>query len=185
VESNRRAFIKKSCGVCSCLGAMFLLDGPAHADEKSEKELKQRLEQSKAFAGAWTTSLINSMDKELDNQTRSKILQACGRACAQRNSAPLIKSFPGKLDGLLAKMKEMWLESYAHDAKKGLIVLTGRKSDKCPCPIHPAKGTKSYCECANGHMDELFSKVIGKPVKVELIESVLGGNQRCSWRISY
>ncbi len=185
MKGDRRNFLMSSCSVCGCLGALMLFDGSAQADEKAENELRDHLKKTKAFAGAWTTSLIRSMDRELDEVARSKILMACGRDCARRNSAPMVEKYKGNFEGLLIKMKELWLDSYENDTEMGHIVLKGRQSDKCPCPIHPAMGTKSYCECSNGHMDELFSNALGKPVKVELIESVLRGGPRCSWRISY
>ncbi len=187
MQSNRRAFLKESCAVCSCLSATMLLAGSAGADEPSEAEqaLKQQIDQTTAFAGAWTSSLMQIMDKELESEDIVTILEACGSACAERNSAPLITAYANDLDGLLGKMKELWLESYEHNSEEQNIQLTGRQAQTCPCPIHPAGNSSSYCECSNGHMKHMFSEVIGKPVDVTLTESVLRGGERCSWKISY
>ncbi len=193
MKSDRRNFLRNSCGVCSCLGASLLLSGSAGADEtanndeaaKNEAALKKQIEQTTGFARAWTSSLVQIMDKELDPKAVVTVLEACGRACADRNSAELITTFANNVDGLLAKMKDLWLDSFEHDTDKKSIRLIGRELNACFCPIHPEGNTHSYCECSNGHMQQLFGEVIGKPVKVTLTESVLRGGQRCSWDISY
>jgi hypothetical protein len=169
------------------MGVAMLITGAAGAEESSEveKALHQQLEQSTAFTKAWVSDLMQIMDAELDSMDVATILEACGSACAERNSAPLLTAYANNLDGLLAKMKELWLESVEHDAERKVITLIGRKSEKCPCPIHPTDNAHSFCECSNGHMKRLFSVATGSSVGVELIESVLRGGERCSWRLSY
>ena len=151
----------------------------------AELALQKQLDQSKAFASGWTTDLIQAMDAELDDKAIASILTSCGRACAERNSAPLITTYSGDLDGFLAKMHELWLESFEHDREQGTITVVGREMEECPCPVHPAVGAGSYCECSNGHMEHLFSEIIGTPVQVELDESLIRGAKRCSWTIGY
>lgn len=187
MESNRRAFLKESCTVCGCVGAAMLMTDPAGAEERSEAEkaLQQRLEQSSAFTKGWVSDLMQVMDTELDPKDIVTILEACGSACAERNSAPLLTAYANNLEGLLAKMKELWLESFEHDAEKKVIKLIGRRSETCPCPIHPTDNAQSFCECSNGHMKRLFGTAIGGSVEAKLTESVLRGGERCSWMLSY
>jgi predicted ArsR family transcriptional regulator len=159
------------------------MDSKAFTDQSDQAPPDQQID-TQAFAGAWTTTLIKSMEKHLDEKTITTILEDCGRACAQILSSERIKADQINLDDLLAKMKELWLESVDHDETIGQIKLIGNY-DTCPCPIHPAEGTNIFCECTNGLAKELFFRATGKPVKVQLDESILRGQKRCSWTISY
>lgn len=42
----------------------------------------------------------------------------------------------------------------------------------------------SYCWCSVGYVQEIHERVFGRPVNVELVESVLRGNPRCRFRIT-
>jgi predicted ArsR family transcriptional regulator len=167
------------------LASDVLADTEANEQSEEAAKLQERLDQTTAFAGAWTTSLISVMDRELPPEAVASVLEACGRACAERSSAGLITSYAGDPEGLLAKMKELWLDGFTHDPERRRIELVGREIAECYCPIHPADGSASFCECSNGHMRHVFSRVLGRPVEVELVSSRLSGSTRCSWTITY
>jgi hypothetical protein len=187
MKTNRRSFLSSACATCGCVGLAMAGDALAETEEQSEEavKLQERLDQTKAFAGAWTTSLVTVMDRQLEPEAVASVLEACGRACAERNSGKMIATYSGDPDGLLAKMKELWLDSFTYDKEQRRIELVGRETAECYCPIHPADGSYSFCECSNGYMEFLFGQVLGTPVEVDLVSSRLRGSTRCSWKITY
>jgi len=70
-----------------------------------------------------------------------------------------------------------------YDEKTGVLRVIG-KPNPCACPLAKAGRTPAdFCRCSTGWNELAFSTVVGKPVKVELVESVLRGDPRCSFRI--
>ena len=52
---------------------------------------------------------------------------------------------------------------------------------KCGCPIVISGEIDNpfFCNCTRGYTKERFENLFGKPVKVELIESILKGDKIC------
>jgi predicted hydrocarbon binding protein len=42
-----------------------------------------------------------------------------------------------------------------------------------------------YCHCSVGYVREIFARNLGKPVQVELQESVLQGGKACSFLVRF
>ncbi len=67
---------------------------------------------------------------------------------------------------------------------------TGQASPEgvCLCPTAEAQGPKrispTFCWCSVGYVKEMHERVFGRPVRVELLESVLMGHARCKFRIT-
>lgn len=55
---------------------------------------------------------------------------------------------------------------------------------RCVCPpVKTGRTPVDFCSCTTGWNQFAFSTVLGKPVTVELEESVLRGSTRCTHRI--
>ncbi len=58
----------------------------------------------------------------------------------------------------------------------------------CLCPAAEAQGadriSPTFCWCSVGYVKEMHDRVFGRPVDVELLESVLMGHPRCKFRIT-
>lgn len=67
---------------------------------------------------------------------------------------------------------------------------TGQPSPEhvCLCPAAEAQGagklSPTYCWCSVGYVKELHERVFGRPVNVELVQSVLMGHPRCRFLIT-
>jgi predicted ArsR family transcriptional regulator len=179
----------KTCGagICGCGVLGLLAPLAAHADEKVEPTaaapvdpelLKQQLEGARErFA-----KLLAVMDEQLDDATRSKILQSLGSQCSQPYAA-FFKKYSGNLQGFLDKIKTAWVEQTEYDEKTGILRTIGKPAP-CACPLVQAGRTPvEFCECSRGWTQAAFSTVLGRPVSVEIEESVLRGGSRCSFRI--
>jgi hypothetical protein len=190
---KRNEFLKAcGAGLCGC-GVMGLLAPPAVSAEgpggpqttsaqaaPSEVDLlKQRLDGAQErFA-----ELVAIMGASLDGATRDKILMRLGRECAQAYR-PLFEKYRGDLPGFLAKIKTAWLESASYDEKAGILNTVGKPAP-CACPLVKVGRTPAdFCNCTLGWNQEAFSIVSGKPATVEIVETVLRGGKRCSFRVT-
>ena len=180
----------KTCGagICGCgvLGLLAPLAAraadadtavPAAVPEDVEM-LKQQLEGARErFA-----KLLSVMGEQLDDATRGKILQGLGRECAQ-DYGPFFSKYRGDLPGFLEKIKTAWVEQAEYNEKTGILRTVGKPAP-CACPLVKAGRTPAeFCDCSRGWTQAAFSTVLGRPVSVEIEESVLRGGSRCSFRI--
>ena len=71
------------------------------------------------------------------------------------------------------------------DERAGLIRVVD-KGHTCSCPLVKQGLTPpEFCDCTLGWQEEAYSKMLGRPVKAELEESILRGGRRCVFRICY
>jgi predicted hydrocarbon binding protein len=181
----------KTCGsgICGC-GVLGLLaplaaraadadtTAPAAAAPVDPELLKQQLEGARErFA-----RLLAVMAEQLDDATRGKVLQGLGRECA-KDYGPFFSKYRGDLQGFLAKIKTAWVERSDYDEKTGILRVVGKPAP-CACPLVKAGRTAvEFCDCSRGWTQAAFSTVLGRPVSVEIEESVLRGGSRCSFRV--
>jgi len=185
---NRNDFIKKcSAGICGCGVLGLLAPLGARADDTAgtttaapvdPERLKQQLEGARErFA-----ILLTIMGEQLDEATRNKILQSLGSQCSQPYAA-FFNKYRGNLQGFLDKIKTAWVERTEYDEKTGILRVIGKPAP-CACPLVKAGRTPvEFCDCSRGWTQAAFATVLGKPVSVEIEESVLRGGTRCSFRI--
>jgi hypothetical protein len=48
----------------------------------------------------------------------------------------------------------------------------------------PAGLSRTFCQCSVGYVGEMFRQKFGRPVTVELLDSVLYGGKRCRFKIT-
>jgi predicted hydrocarbon binding protein len=185
---KRNEFFKMcGAGICGCgvLGLLAPLAAraddatvPAAAAAVDPELLKQQLEGARErFA-----RLLSVMDEQLDDATRGKVLQGMGRECSREYSA-FFNKYRGDLQGFLEKIKTAWVERTEYDEKTGILLTVGKPAP-CGCPLVKMGRTPAeFCDCSRGWTQAAFSTVLGKPVTVEIEESVLRGGSRCSFRI--
>jgi hypothetical protein len=107
---------------------------------------------------------------------------ALGHECAQ-GYLPLFERHRGDLQGFLATIKTRWVDQTEYDETAGILRVIG-KIRPCVCPLVKVGRTPpEFCTCTCGWNQFAFSTVLGKPVTVELEESVLRGASRCTHRI--
>jgi len=140
---------------------------------------------SKGFLAGWLKTLMDSMEKNLDEKTRLKIFKETGTFCAKAHATELFKEI---------KLK-------THDTKE-LIALLNEKLqgttweiidkdklrvvyERCFCPIVGFGLLKSevQCDCSIGWLKKNLEILFNKDVAVELKESVLRGGSKCEFLI--
>jgi predicted hydrocarbon binding protein len=67
---------------------------------------------------------------------------------------------------------------------------TGQASPEsiCLCPMAEAQAagkiSPTYCLCSVGYVKEMHERILGRPVEVELVDSVLWGGKRCKFKMT-
>jgi hypothetical protein len=151
-------------------------------------------EEKDKFLHVWIQRMMNSLDENLDAASRTKVMQACGRACFRgAHGEPGAKAKAGDLDRFLEQLRgyvgpealrregDTIYFNYVKNPR-GLRVADGY----CLCPIiesEPKTISKTYCACSVGYVKEMFDRVSEKPVRVELLESVRTGGKSCRFAV--
>ena len=204
---NRKTFLKRTIGygIALITGTMTKLgySSTAMADEKIENEpnagpgnpAETPCGEKVDFAKSWVKRFMNVMDENLDETTRKKIMETCGKECFC--SAHSTASWPNPgietTDKYLAKLAELFGKENAYrdgnkiyfsyiQNSKGLKIEDGY----CLCPLTedgPEGLSPTYCICSTGYVKEMFERLTGKPVTVELLESLRRGGKKCRFLI--
>lgn len=181
---NRKQFFK-TVGVGS--GAMIWLrrGTPAEAAKQPSP-----CEAKEAWTQGWIKRLMDSVDAQLLPEMRVKLMEANGRACFLSRHPEDTAHKPEDLDNLIAGLKK-WSGEDGVRREGDVIYLRygkppGASEPRCLCPLI-ASGTKAlpetYCQCSVGYVKEMFGRAAGKPVRVELTESLLRGGKACRFTV--
>jgi hypothetical protein len=149
------------------------------------------------FGDGWLQRFFGAIDQTLDEPARERLMTANGRACFASYAGPPKKQ-PGpdaleKFTAWIAKQGKD--KGYALDGKVITFEFvgsaeTGQTSPEavCLCPMAEAQkpGTisRTYCLCSVGYVKEMHERILGRPVEVELVDSVLRGGRRCKFRMT-
>ncbi len=163
---------------------LFVLSGTSLLASKSfpeEDEKYQQLLQEKEFIQNWLSDLISTIETELDEPTRVKLLAGCGRGCYNRFKfkSDIAEKGKGNLEKLIEAYKnnfEVWKEGNTVHIRYGEV------SQGCYCPAaryRPAKPNDLHCECTRATHQTIFETALGRPIDVKILESVRRGNKTC------
>lgn len=140
------------------------------------------MSQKQKFLCDWLSNLMENMDSHLDEKTKVKILEECGRACAKNHAKDIALKFEGNLTGWLGQMKK-WVGSENIKRDKNRIEV---RYSKCLCPLVKnisSLFSRTYCHCSRGWLKENFETVVQKPVEVELVDSIMMGGKQCRFQV--
>lgn len=218
---NRKQFLKTClktglgcCGAVLGLGHIFAntkegvtLQEPVRDDGAWILDLEKRMIKGAATpawrriekAELWIRDLMEHMDAILNQETKIKLMQACGRSCYirafgiadERKPSPqdqqkylgLLKQAGYKVEqkGNLHTIIINWGEK--HQNPQGLIMQDGY----CMCPIvetGPPDLSPTYCFCSTGYIRENLERRLGGPLQVELLDSLKLGGKDCVFKVT-
>lgn len=217
---HRKQFIKKmlQTGLCGCgaimgIGHYLRNEGaglPSQDRPQTEHGWVETLEKRMIKGSetpawrkvekseSWIKDLMNNVDALLDEETKIKLMQECGRACFTRafGVAPEEKPTPEEARRYLLALKARGFK-VRQEGNKTIIVYSWRQDHQnpwglilgdgyCMCPIvetGPEGLSPTYCYCSTGYVKESFNRALGKPVKVELLDSLKRGGKDCIFKI--
>jgi len=180
---NRKAFLARSigglagCCAAAALGASALVEAEEGQASAPDKE--------KQFIQDWLADLMDAVDRQCDEAVKARLIGACGRACFER---PAFKrNMPvagrGDVDKLIEALKasfEAWREGSTVHVRFGAV------SPGCYCPAaryRPHKPNDLHCHCSRGSHQAIWETELGRPVRVEILESVRRGGKTCHFLV--
>jgi len=131
----------------------------------------------------WIKSLLTALESELDEKTRARILENCGRNCITHSfilRAKACKKDAKNQKEFLDKLSKVW--KHLHLEGDNVYVVY----EKCYCPFvkaYPEKLSPTWCNCSRGWIKELFESTLEKPVDVKLEKSIKQGDNICKFKI--
>jgi predicted hydrocarbon binding protein len=132
----------------------------------------------------WVVNLLDTLDKEVDEKTRVKILESCGRKCIGAGFLKKVEAIGKKsksTEDFLEGLGKVW--KHLHVGKDGVFVVY----EQCYCSLvkgSEVKVSPSFCNCSVGWIRELFETGLGKSVKVEKLGTIKQGNKQCKFKIT-
>jgi len=132
----------------------------------------------------WISCLIAGLDQYVEEGTRAKVLEQCGRQCQSQR-------FVEKARNIYRRSKDMdeflgrFGKIYEHLHIEGGNVYVAYP--KCYCSfvnkIPSGQLSATYCNCSRGWAKELFERALGRPVEVVMEKSIVKGDDQCKFRI--
>lgn len=184
---NRKEFFEKSMkfGLCSC--ALTMLDplsDPLFGAENTAPPIDKTLEQlnsEKTFIQNWLSDLLDTMDQVLDEKTKIKLIEGCGKGCFNRHQFK--KDIAAKGKGSIDKLIEAYNENFEiwRDGNN-VHIRYGKISKGCYCPAaktQPVKPNDLLCECTRMTHQSIFETALDRQFKVEIVESLRRGGKTC------
>jgi predicted hydrocarbon binding protein len=184
---NKREFLKTTCGLglCTCAASIFgkaQLDQPASDPEKDKlKDQNMRLNWRVNHAKRQFSALMKMLETELDPSILKKNMEQLGRNCAK--SLGWAEQHKGNPEGFFEYMKKQAGERLAFDETGKIITIVTPNRDCVCCLVDSSQMPGSYCDCSIGWQKETYETILGKPVEVDLKESVLRGSKRCVFEV--
>jgi predicted hydrocarbon binding protein len=131
-------------------------------------------------------AIMEVLERELDEETRQAIMVACGRRCIGASTlgkAHRLGQGAQDLDDLLDRLNEAHIGG-GHLWREGDVIHAAY--DRCYCgsvskTSEPFSAT--YCQCSCGWYRRLFETILDVPVEVELLSSIIQGDERCRFVI--
>ncbi len=162
---------------------------------KGSEKMTEQMDDSEEMA-KWVKGAMDRLDALVDEKIRIQIMENCGYKCAEMNR--------GAIDEAIAKRRKYknvdeFLEAEQQNPMKGtklaregnILYQIYRPQElgvTCYCSLVrglPAdeKLSLTYCHCSKGFVKKLWESVLERPVKVELIQSVVSGASECKFAI--
>lgn len=135
----------------------------------------------------WIQSVIGLMDQELKKEDLSRILEKCGRGCAF--GCGMVEKIqkaglnPRNPDEVFQKLQSPDL--FGTRISKGKDCFYTVVYDRCFCPYvndNIAEIPASFCECTKGWTKQVFETAFGRPVEVEIEQTIIRGGEYCKMK---
>lgn len=182
-NTTRSEFLK-----CCLLGACACAVPSAAAEEKSAVAANPEAEWLRGQMDAVRiryAKLVNILDATLDQPSKEQVFDSLGRECGRQFRSMTWDKYRGNIKGFLdfAQGPEGWMAKADYDEKAGTLRVVDR-ANKCTCPlVKQGLTSATQCLCTLGWQSETYTQILGKPVHVELEESILRGGTKCVFRI--
>lgn len=174
---NRKEFLANSLKLSLCCGALIDLKETSANPMPEPQAVQNDLE----FTSNWLMDLLDTIETEVDPETRAKLMAGCGRGCYRRHQFK--KDIAAKGKGDVQKLIEAYKENFNvwHEGTK-VHIQYGTVSPHCYCPVvrnRPPKPNDMHCDCTRATHQSIFEEALHRPVKVEIIETLRRHGKTC------
>ena len=131
----------------------------------------------------WIKELLKNLDKNLDENKKIVIMEACGEECpfTHLSDERLLEIKKNSKDEaeFIKQLSREWRVKIEDD---NVYVVF----DKCYCPLvnEDINGaSKTLCYCTQGNIKKKFRLGLGREVKVLIEKSILAGDSECRIKV--
>jgi hypothetical protein len=184
---DRKQFLQQSiqCGLGCCAFWAFDATKPRLNAAPSAEEPSQA-ERERDFLRGWLVDLLDAMDAQLERPAQVKLMEATGRGCFRRYQfkQDIAAQGGGDLQKLIEAYKknfEIWKEG------ERVHIRYGETSKQCYCPAanyRPSKSNDIHCECTRATHQTIFETALGRPFKVDILETLRRGGKTCHFVVN-
>ena len=132
----------------------------------------------------WIATLMDGLNKKVDEKTLAMILEQCGRQCQSQSLVKKARNIYQKSKGT-DEFLEKFGQIYKHLHREGNKVYI--VYPRCYCSqvnkIPKGKLSGTYCNCSRGWAKALFEGALERPVEVIMEKSIINGDSECKFRI--
>ncbi len=168
--------------------ATKVMEGSEQITEKTDKKK----------TAEWVKNAMEKLDALVDEKTRVQIMQNCGYNCAKKNSKVIERAVARRKK--YASINEFLEAEQQKSAKGTRLAREGTilyqfytpqaftRPMRCYCGLlrglpNDESVSKTYCNCSRGFVEKYWENVLGKPVKVDLLQAVVSGDKECKFAI--
>ena len=142
--------------------------------------MDQKDDELNNFLAYWFAGFSSGIDF-LDANSRQKILNECGKACARSYTTAIFKKArenSNDMKELLERLHEYLPDGQFEMLENGSIRATYLR---CSCDLVRLGlvGSPNLCECSAANFAENLKNALGVPVSVEIESSILRGAECC------
>lgn len=182
---NRKQFLHQSVGRLGCCAALVFAPWEAGGGSASAGQGASAEDADTQFIKNWLADLMTAIDADGDEAMKARLVGACGRACFERHEFKRNWAVEGRgdVDKLVAALKknfEVWREGGVVHVRYGAV------SKGCYCPAaryRPERPNDAHCYCSRGSHQAVWETALGRPVRVEILESVRRGGRTCHFAV--
>jgi hypothetical protein len=184
---NRNKFFKTTCaaGVGACAGFGLLSEGNLLA------AVKQDITPAKGTPvvpvdARQVQNVLNYIDLSMDESIKERVFERLGYEHTTKDSfknwISKYKSDVKSFFDMVNSNKDTYWEKIEYNPETSAIKITGRLADRCACSYAQCENApKSLCKyCCKNFQKQMFEMLLDKKVKVQIDESFLLGDKRCS-----
>jgi hypothetical protein len=136
----------------------------------------------------WWNETINRLEKVTDKKSTIKIMQSCGRMCCGLTSRKRVKQIMSQsksIKELVDNLNKIGLGGRRLILKNENTITGGY--DRCFCgqvkQTQKPFSSLTYCHCSTGWYQQLFETALGRPVEIEILQSIICGAKTCEFVI--
>ena len=135
-------------------------------------------------------NIIKYIDVTQSESVKESIFSQLGRECFYTRKlnvwiGPYQENVQAFLDRVNIEKASKYWERLEYNEEQTVLILTGKKVAGCACAFAEcAEPPQSLCAyCCKTFQEEMFGKLLGRKVEVEITEAYLLGDERCSTKI--